>query len=199
MGWLDFFKRRDSEPRTPADVWAALQRAFCRQDWKRVSALCEAHETTIRQNFVEWRQAPASIRNNRRKADLYVQTLIAVAEAFQNAGIPELLELLQGNDTSNPLLTWDTDLQRAQSLIDEGSYDTAIELLLARLKRHEGHTGTGMDFYEPRTCGMLGIAYHHAGQQKLAVEYTTKALDICLRTNDQVGITTYQTNLQQML
>lgn len=200
MGWFDFFKRRvPDDPQTPADVWAALQQAFERGELKRVSALLEVHEQTVRQHFDAWRQVPSAIRHNRPKVELYTQTLVAIAEAFQRAGIPDLMELLVGNESNNALLTWDSDLQQAHMMIDQGSYDTAITLLHARLNRHARHTGSGMDFYLPRTYGMLGIAYHHAGRPKLAIEYTTKALDICLQTNDQVGITTYQTNLQQML
>ncbi len=180
-------------------VWTELQDALRNQQYDRASALCETHEATIQSHFTQWSHVPEEIRGDSLKFDQYMRSLLAVAEAFQNAGIPDLMDSLRGDGNSNPLMAWDTDLRRAQKLLKEGSIEEAIELLLARLQQHAKHSGSGKDVLEPRTYGMLGIAYHLAGESPLAIENTTKALEISQRHNDQTGIATYQANLEQMI
>ncbi|MBD3672658.1 MAG: tetratricopeptide repeat protein [Planctomycetaceae bacterium] len=198
MGFLDRFKRQP-EPQTPEEVLEALVTAYTRQKWKRISSLCERHEQTILDNFTSWQTVPESIRKNRRRTDAYVHTLITVGQAFENAGFPELLQSMIGDEQSNPMLTWGDDLDKAQAFIDADDFQAAIELLTERLKIHEGHSGSGMDHFVPRTHGMIGIAYFHAGDLDAAQHHTKKALSICKELGDTDGIATYTNNLQQMV
>jgi len=198
MGLLEFF-RREPEPETPDQVRDALISAFRRKKRKRLSALCEAHELTIREHFPDWTTVPKEVRSDPAKTESYVHTLITVAEAFKNAGIPELMQGLMGDEESNPLLTWGDDLAEAQKLIDADEYIHAIELLTERLKKHEGHDGPGMEFFLPRTHGMIGIAHFHLKKLAKARYHTDLALKICEENGDADGIATYQENLQQMM
>lgn len=198
MGLLDLFKKQP-EPQTPSEVLDALVSAYTRRKWKRISALCECHEQTIRENFSKWTTVPESIRHDRQRVDAYVHTLITVGQAFESAGIPELLQSMIGDEQSNPMLTWNDDLERAQTLINSNEFEDAIDLLTERLRIHEGHTGTGMEHFVPRTHGMLGIAHFRAGDTATARKHTETALAICRTIGDTDGVTTYTNNLEQMV
>lgn len=195
MGLFDFFKRK---PAAPLDLPEALIDAVARRDSKALGALCEEHRDEIRRSFPTWRKVPDSVRSDPTALDRYCNGLIAVAQAFQQAGDPSLMALFLGNEADNPMLGWERDLKTAQSHIDNQRPGEAVELLRSVLDRTLGIKGTGVDHYPPRTYGMLGVAYFRAGDAARAVECTEKARTLCEQSGDQEGVAVYKANLQHI-
>jgi hypothetical protein len=196
MGLLDFFKRKPSLP--PSDLREALISAVEKQDHETLSRLCKQFQQAILAEFPNWRTVPAEIRSDPIARDRYCQGLIAVASFFEQAGDPSLIALMIGDQATNPILEWERDLTSAQSLIDGGEPQRAVDSLLATLDRTKGLRGSGVNHNLPRTFGMLGVAFFRAGNTAKAVEFTQKAKMLCEELGDQEGIRVYTENLQQM-
>ncbi len=197
MGFFDLFKRK-STACSETDLRETLISAVERQDNRTLTRLCNDNRKAILDAFPAWLKVPDEIKVDPISRDRYCQGLMMVASLFEQAGDPQLIAIMIGNQEDNPLLQWQNDLAAAQALIDEGQPSRAVELLKQLLDKTKGLRGNGVDHYMPRTFGMLGVALYHSGDKKKAMEFTRKAQMLCEEFGDTDGIRTYAANLKQM-
>jgi tetratricopeptide (TPR) repeat protein len=171
----------------------ALIRAVSTKDYQSVAELINSNSAAIRDAFAAWTQVPLEIRNDPEALGRYAETLWTVASAFERSGDASLMTHLRD---SGPTAGWDKDLNTAQTLIDARRPTEAVTLLRRVLDSMGGMSGTGVDYYRPRTLGRLGIALLHSGDKREAVKVTTEALDLCRGLGDEEGIRAYTKNLE---
>lgn len=196
MGWFDKFKSKTNHF---PNVLESLLEAAERRDFEKLALLCGKHQAEIRQSFLAWSKVPEIVRKDPAATNRYAQGLIAIAQIFENNGDASLLSHLMGTSGENPLSQWQSDLAEAQSLIGKNMHAEAIVLLEAVLSKNENlQGGTAIEFYLPRTLGILGTAYFRSGKNEKAIECMTKAKSLCEESGDAEGVVTYEGNLQHL-
>jgi len=193
---VSLFNIFKSKAKNQLDILESLLQAAEEQNSKKLASLCGEHQEEIRKSFVVWSKVPDSVRKNPAAMKRYAEGLIAVARTFEHAGDTSLLSHLIRTPSESPLVQWQTDLAEAQSRIDRGMLSEAITLLQAVLSRNAPLLGgTGVDFYLPRTYGMLGAAYFKAGDKNKAIDCMSKAKSLCEQSGDTEGAAIYEGNL----
>jgi tetratricopeptide (TPR) repeat protein len=195
MGIFDSFRRN---PPSPTDLRTALIEATAREDWDTLAALCQKHQDEIRREFPQWQKVPDAVRHDPEARGKYAQTLITVARLFEQAGDGSLLASLMGNAADNPIMRWQRALAAAQSLLDEGQPEEAVDLLQSAVRQAEGLTGDAVAHLLPRTLGMLGVALFQAGNRADAIATTQQAKTLCEEAGDAEGVAIYDGNLRRM-
>jgi tetratricopeptide (TPR) repeat protein len=197
-GTVGLFNRFKRQAVSPIGLRERLLQAVQDKDWKTFLILCQQHREDIRHAFPLWQKATDVDRDDPAAVNRYGEGMVAVAQWFEHVGDPSLLTLLTGNEADNDLFVWQKDLVAAKSLVDSGQLSEAIGLLQSTLGRTKELKGTAVDYYLPRTCGLLGVACFRSGDKDRAIEFTQKALALCEQSGDQEGISAYKGNLQYM-
>jgi tetratricopeptide (TPR) repeat protein len=194
MGLFDRFK---SKPVQLDDVLESLLNAAERDDLESLATLCYTHQDEIHEKFSAWKDVPGPVMKNRTSLNRYVQGLGAIATIFAEVGDNSLMLQLTGPPNENPMTLWEDDLNAAQAHVDAGRFSEAISLLTKTVTRNEELvSGTGVDYYLPRTFGLLGIAYFRTGEKYKAIDCMTKAKALCEESGDLEGVANYEANLQ---
>src|SRR5689334_307859 len=105
-----------------SDLHQALYAAIEANDADAFNSLVQRHFADILAQFDSWRTVPVAIRADQNAASRYVQSLLAIAQAFEAAGEPALIERLVGPDETNPIVQWKGRLRHAQALSEAGEY-----------------------------------------------------------------------------
>jgi hypothetical protein len=196
VGLFDIFK---SKPNRPPDVLESLLAAAERKDFQALAALCETHQGLIHESFAAWSKVPEPVRTDPAALKRYAEGLIAVAQMFEQGGDARLFTRLMGEPGKNPIDQWQSDLESAQKLLDCGKASEAIVALETILSKNaELQGGTGLDFYLPRTFGLLGLAYSQNGERSNAIGCMEKAKALCEQCGDLEGVAIYEGNLRHL-
>lgn len=182
----------------PSELWSALRGSIEDRDLPRLAFLCEKYEETIRENFPAWRDVPAEVRQDRIQREAYAQSLIALAQVFDRAGKPELLDLLQQQEPGNPMERLEAELDEAKRFINSRDYENASSLLLSMLRQYEHWLGPQVQEARSRVEGLLGVTLARSGDLPRAILHTRTALALCEELGDQEGIEIYTDSLEKM-
>lgn len=199
MGFFDFiFRRPPPVIADPELLKRLLFDAVSAGDQRKLAGLCRANQEAIRTHFPQWRKVPEPLLGQSAEMQRYVQALVTVAQHFADRlRKPELLQLLLGNQASNPLYQWHDRLDSARKLMTELRYPEAIQTLSDLLIDFRGLQGSGVDRFLPITFGRLGECYFDAGQAEKAIGPFTQALKLCEEKADTEGIGAYLSNLYE--
>jgi hypothetical protein len=181
----------------PDELFEALRSACKGEHWDLFADLCNRHAQLILDCFATWRGTLPAL-DDRTALNDHAHTFVTIATAFKNAGRPELWEQLTGNEHSNPILLWQSDYERAESLVQQDECGSAIALLTRCLEAYCAAVGSAADHFLPRTHGLLGVAYFNTGDLGKAREHTEAALSACRRLEDVEGMETYSRTLQAL-
>lgn len=168
------------------------------KDVNAFDSLLRRHWAEIVAEFDSWVRVPAAIRDDQESVSRYVQSLIAIAQAFEALGEPALIERLHGPDETNPVVRWQRALRRAQASTEAGEYDDSSELLKQILVEMEGMTGSAVADLRPRVLGRLGFNASHKKDYAAALDYTKMAYEACLSAGDEEGCVTYYESMMSL-
>jgi tetratricopeptide (TPR) repeat protein len=199
VGFFDFiFGRPTPVVADPELLKRLLFDAVKAGDQRKLAGLCRGNEETIRTHFPQWRKVPEPLLGQSAEVQRYVQALLTVAQHFADRlGKPDLLQLLLGNQQSNPLHQWHDRLESARKLMAELRYPEAIQALSDLLIDFRGLQGSGVDRFLPITFGRLGECYFDTGQAEKAIGPFAQALKLCEQHGDTEGIGAYRSNLYE--
>ena len=173
----------------------ALYAAIEADDAKAFDDLARQHLAEILEVFSSWLKVPEAIRSDEQAANRYVQSVFAVAQAFEAAGVPSLMQQLAGRDESNPIIRWQNCLARAQALSEAGEPAQSSVELKAVLAEMEGASGSAVISLLPKIYGRLGFNALHERQYDAALEYTQRAYQAAQKAGDAGAVMTYYENL----
>ncbi len=199
MGFFDFiFGGPTPVIADPELLKRLLFDAVSAGDQRKLAGLCRANQELIRTHFPQWRKVPEPLMGQAAEMQRYVQALIAVAQHFADRlRKPELLQLLLGNQQSNPLHQWHDRLDSARKRMTELRYPEAIQALSDLLIDFRGLHGSGVDRFLPITFGRLGECYFDTGQAEKAVGPFAQALKLCEQHGDAEGVGAYLGDLYE--
>jgi tetratricopeptide (TPR) repeat protein len=180
---------------TPEELQQSLFNAILQDDQQTVIDLCNAHADAIVENFPAWKKVPANVRANEQAVQAWGHCLMTLANLFESAGIPDLMESLTGG-ADNVITRWTRTVAHATALAKNGDYLASTELLAPVAAEMEGAQGNVVDDYRAKVYGLLGTNAFHLGRPEEARRLTTLALEECRRTNDAAGVRTYTENLR---
>lgn len=195
MGFLGFGRKF---PLCLSQVQIQLFEAVRRKDERELQRLANRYDEVIRHEFANWQTLPIELRGHPHWEPWYGNGLIGVADFYQRCGVSTLIQMLMGDEESNPIHAWQVDLGNAQQALEEGRMDFAISLLLRVDAAMEKLTGSAVETLRPKCLGMLGAAHFRKGDLTEAERYTTEALTLCRKHSDQEGVAIYQGNLAQI-
>jgi len=168
-------------------------------DLARVEALCREHHDAILDEFPAWQQVPHEIRDQQAALQRYAMGLITVARMFaERLGSQVLLAKLQGNREDNPLVKWESDLERARDDMKALRYPEAVERLEALLAQTASLEGTGPERLRPVTFGFLADALYQQRQGERAIPLLGEALARSRAIADVDGVVAYSGNLYEV-
>ena len=176
----------------------ALYDAIKSNDAATFNSLARQHFAEILEQFDAWTTIPAAIRADQNAASEYVQSLVDIAQAFESAGEPALMERLIGPEETNPIVRWNRRLLHAQALSEAGKYEDSNSQLIQILSEMEGATGTAVVNLRPKILGRLGYNALHERNYTAALDYNIQAHDASLDAGDEEGIVTYYENMMSL-
>jgi hypothetical protein len=98
----------------------------------------------------------------------------------------------------NLVMEWQHAFLESQADASRGDYAMAIARLERILVQMNGMAGPAADRWLPKTWGLLGTLYYHAGDRDKARAVTAEARAHCERLGDRRGVETYTRNLSVM-
>lgn len=130
LGWLKFFKRRESRLSGNA-LRDVLFDAVETGDKEGFDRTCRGNRLRILSEFKAWLKAqePDTLRADPKALARYGEGLIAVAEWFARNGAPQLQVAIEGQGRDNPILRWRDRFSEADRLKAQGRFSEAIEIL----------------------------------------------------------------------
>lgn len=176
----------------------ALYAAIEANDVEALNSLIQSHFDDVVAEFPSWTRVPAEIRADQNAASRYVQSLIAIAQVFEAAGEPSLIERLVGPEETNPIVQWNRRLSHAQALSDAGDYAESDRQLEDMLAEMEAATGPAVEHLRPKILGRLGFNALHEQDYATALDYTAQAYDGCVASDDEEGRVAYYENLMSL-
>jgi hypothetical protein len=182
---------------TPRELFAQIRDAFVRQDDTRLASLCNENLEEIVENFGSWLRVPEEIRSDRAAVDAWVQSLILIAQMFEGAGFPELMQQLSGRG-NNPIDHWTSAFAKAHQLVKTGQYQEAVALLRSCVPEIHEASGDFVDEMRPKMYGLIGKALFAGADADEGKRFTQMALDDCRRVGDEEGVRAYSSNLRMM-
>lgn len=176
------------QPKDPEAVREQLFEAVYSDDPELLYELCADHRELVIDHFPIWRRVPGDAQES-GELERYASGLLGVASCFaERLDEPSLLEALTGVEEDNPLVEWGAALERASELSDQLEFEEASALLVDTLIDTRQLRGTGVDYYLPRTFGLLGDCYFQGGRVEMALAPTENALAACEERGDLAGI-----------
>jgi hypothetical protein len=199
LGWLKFFKRRES-----GLSWDVLRDVLFDAaetgDEEEFDRMCRVNRLRILSEFKTWLRAPEPevLRADPKALARYGQGLTVVAGWFARNGAPQLQEELQGKGRDNPVLRWQDRFGEADKLKIQGRFTEAIEILNDLAEEMSKCRGSAVEKYLPMVHGSMGESFFRSGRLDGAYEATRAALDGCQRSGDIHGLVTYCGNLAEI-
>jgi tetratricopeptide (TPR) repeat protein len=168
-------------------------------DLGQVETLCREHHDAIVDEFPSWQSVPPEIRGEPRAMQRYANGLITTARVFaERLGSPVLLAKLQGNPEDNPLVRWETELDRARNEMHALQYAEATRRLEALAAQTASLEGTGPERLRPLTLGFLADGYFQQRHGERAVPLLQEALARSRALHDLDGVIAYLGNLYEV-
>lgn len=193
MDFSRFFRSKDADPTA---LWTALSTAVHSGDTRHFEALCRDNQETILEHFAEWRVVPENLRSDPTQTEHYVKPLVAIAQHFaQQLGRPELMQLLVGNQESNPAIQWQQQFNQAHQLMGQLRYAEAAESFARLLGSAQTLGGPDAGRWLSLANGFLGESLFQSGRPDQAVAYFETALALCQERAEQEGIIAHLGNL----
>lgn len=189
--------RHNGDGEGPDAVLSLLIDAVARNDGKRFGSLCRQHAQAILDHFVDWRRVPEGIRDDLEKVGRRATTLMRIAQAFEQAGHPELMALLVGDLENNPVMQWDralVDMKRSANAGDPQDGLAAVSAFLMSLQA-SGVSGPGFLSARAKARGLQASLLVKMGRDAEAQEATEAALADCEQAGDVEGVDVYRRNL----
>jgi hypothetical protein len=162
LGWLNFFKRRESGLSGNA-LRDVLFDAAEKGDKEGFDRTCRVNSGRILAEFKTWLKGPEALRADPKALTRYGQGLIAVAEWFARNGEPQLEEAIQGKGRENPMLRWQDRFGEADKLKIQGRFTEAIEILEDLAEDMSKCRGSAVEKYLPMVQGSLGESSSEVG------------------------------------
>jgi hypothetical protein len=197
LGWLNFFKRRESGLSGNA-LRDLLFDAAETGDKGGFDRACRVNSGRILAEFKTWLKVPEMLKADPKAVARHGEGLIAVAEWFERNGAPQLLEVLQGKGRDNPVLNWQDRFGEADKVKSQGRFTEAIEILKDLAEEMSKCRGSAVETYLPMVHGSLGECFFRSGRFDRAYEATRTALDGCQRSGDIQGLVAYCGNLAEI-
>lgn len=197
MGWLNFFRRRESRL-SGNELSDVLFYAAAAGDKEGFNRTCRVYTERIVGEFKIWLKAPEAVRADPKAVPRYEQGMIAVAQWFARNGAPQLWEALQGEGRDNPILRWQDRFGEADRLKTQGRFAQAIEILKNLAEDMSKCRGNAVERYLPMVHGSLSESFFRSGHLDPAYEATRAALDGCQRSGDTRGLIAYCGNLAEI-
>ncbi len=197
MGWLNFFKRRESRL-SGNELRDVLFDAAAAGDKERFERTCRVYSGRILSEFKAWLKAPEALRADPKAVARYGQGMIVVAQGFARNGAPQLSAALQGEGRDNPILRWQDRFVEADKLKTQGRFTEAIEILKNLANDVSKFQGSAVERYLPMVYGSLGESFFRSGNLDSACEATRVALEGCQRSGDIEGLVIYCGNLAEI-
>jgi tetratricopeptide (TPR) repeat protein len=180
---------------TPDALIAELRGAVKTNDGATFERLCNEHYADILEHLGSWLTVPEAIRSDAAAVERFVRVLSVLAESFQAAGYPQLMDKLTGS-SDNPIPRWRNTRAAAQQRIAEGRFSQAIAILKELLHELDEASGSRVDDLRPKAYALLGQAHVGCGNFELGRHFTQLALDECRRLGDQEGVRIYTGQLR---
>lgn len=171
-------------------LWSAVRRC----DVEEFEAICSRCAAEIIAAFPRWKRVPEAV--SPQEVRTYCDGLLALAQHFEAAGQPQLIESLCGDD--NPRRRWLRALEGADALSNAGDPEAAFKLVHAAVGDLETHSGTGVDRLRGMIFGRLGKYRYHAHDFSGAGIWLRRALAECERVGDAEGIQVYTRDLSML-
>jgi len=194
MGFLD----RRPTTMTDDELREALFNAAARPGSPELQDLLMKQMARVITLFPGWTTLPPAVRSNAGRLKWWGEGLIRVAAAAAELGEPSLMARLHGRPENNILMLWQNAVLESQADAVRGEYSSAITRLEHMLHQVDEISGPGVDHLLPKTYGLLGTLYFHAGDRERARTITVEARDYCRRIGDREGVETYTRNLSVM-
>jgi tetratricopeptide (TPR) repeat protein len=200
MGLFDkIFVRKSASLSSSEELRDSLVESALSANEKRLDELLASHRRQIEGQCLGWTHAPEAIRNDKAAITRYADGILAVAAALAKRGQPALLnELKAGGPEGNPLIRWEGAMKRARSLMGEGDYGQALQLLEDQLIDSRQLVGTGPERYRAITLGMISQCRFHGGDVEAASAPAQAALEACEKAGDLQGIHAYLETAMQI-
>ncbi len=176
----------------------ALYTAIKANDANTFNNLVRHNFAKIVKEFNSWTKVPAETRADQNATSQYVQSLLAIAQAFEAAGEPALIEQLVGPDETNPIVQWNHRFSHAKALSESGKYADSNSQLKKILAEMEGAIGTAVVNLRPKVLGGLGFNALHERNYSVALDYIAQAYSACLISKDEEGLVAYYDNLMSL-
>jgi tetratricopeptide (TPR) repeat protein len=196
--WSKLFGRRNTalptEARSTIEPIALRDRlitAVKENEEQHFAELCGQHADQIAREFPNWKTVPVEIRNDREQSRFYVRTIIAIAQAFNAAGNPQLLAQLQTPDAQNPAVKWNEQIEQAKKLLKEWKLSEAIEVAQAALIDNRKLAGDLAEHNNGLAQAILGHAHYRQGRMRDAIGHFQQAVAACRTENDIAGVPIY--------
>ena len=178
---------------TPQELQQSLFNAILEGDGGTLNDLCNQYTAAIVEHFSNWTKAPPAIRANPQAVQAWGHCLMTLAQLFESAGIPDLMERLTGGADS---VRWRKTFTRANAVAQNGEYAASSQLLEALVRELDGAQGAIVDDYRSKAYGLLGTNAFRLGREDEARRLTSRALEECRRIGDASGVRTYIENLR---
>lgn len=168
-------------------------------DLARVEAVCREHREAILDEFPRWQTVPPEIRGVPQAMQRYANGLITTARMFaERLDSPVLLAKLQGNPEDNPLVRWESELDRARNEMHALRYPEATRRLEVLLEQTKTLEGTGPERLRPLTLGFLADCYFQERRPEDSVPLLHDALGRSRAIGDRDGVVAYLGNLYEV-
>ena len=168
-------------------------------DLAHVETLCREHQDAILDEFPRWQTVPPEIRGVQKAMQRYANGLITTARMFaERLGSPVLLAKLQGNPEDNPMVQWETELDRARNEMHGLRYPEATKRLEVLLAQTTSLEGTGPERLRPLTLGFLADCYFQQRRPEQSVPLLEEALARSRTLADRDGVIAYLGNLYEV-
>jgi hypothetical protein len=178
-----------------SELHQAFNAAIEAKDANALNSLLAQHFDDVIAQFDSWSTIPVEIRQDQNAAMAYGRSLLAIAQVFEAAGEPALIERLTGDDETNPINVWNRKLSNAQALSEAGQYEQSTEKLKEVLAELNTSTGTGVTNLRPKVLGRLGYNALNINDYASALDYTSQAHEASVAAADEEGIVAYYENL----
>lgn len=161
--------------------------------------VCTSYRNSILANFNLWRNVPSHLRFDSQKVSNYAEVLIAIANWFDSKGDSQLLDLLEGaNSSDNPLLKWENTFEKADEFKVSGKYSEAIKTLEELVLDMRKSKGSAVENYLPMVYGAIAENYFRLNEYELSYDFTHLALEGCQNNSDAEGVISYTGNLSEI-
>ncbi|MBX9693010.1 MAG: hypothetical protein K2Z81_11545 [Cyanobacteria bacterium] len=200
MGFFDFLKKKKPVERSESEqLLDDLMESLSQNNLSEFGRLCRDNIELIEESFNDWKVVPEALRNNTDEVERYGTTVVAVAEYFHNTlGRRALRQALTGSSEDNPLVQWEHAIEEAREKLGHMDFVGAEETVRAIMAKNSKLQGKSVNGYLTVSLGLLGQTLFHQGKAREALEFATRANELCATERDMEGVLAYTATLYEI-